>query len=104
VPGAAVLAFTMHSDDESVFAALRAGAFGYLVKGADKAELERAVLCVAAGEAVFLGPGVARRVLAYFTGGPSALPPSPLPQLTDREREILDLMAEGWGNQVIAQR
>ena len=103
-PGTAVLAFTMHSDDESVFAALRAGALGYLVKGADKEELERAVLCVASGEAVFLGPGIARRVLAFFAAGSAPSPPRPFPELTDREREILDLMAAGWGNQNIAQR
>jgi DNA-binding NarL/FixJ family response regulator len=108
-PGIAVLAFTMHSDDESVFSALRAGALGYLVKGADKAELERGVRSVASGEAVFLRPGVARRVLAFFAAAqaPAARAPAglrPLPQLTDREREILDLMAAGWGNQVIARK
>jgi len=107
-PAIAVLAFTMHSDDESVFSALRAGALGYLVKGADKAELERAVLSVASGEAVFLGPGVARRVLSFFSGAPAVpaveagLPG--LTALTEREREILDLMATGWGNQVIASK
>jgi len=109
-PAIAVLAFTMHSDDESVFSALRAGALGYLVKGADKAELERAVLSVASGEAVFLGPGVARRVLSFFSAAPAAPAPSapsaltPLTSLTEREREILDLMATGWGNQVIASK
>jgi DNA-binding NarL/FixJ family response regulator len=110
-PAIAVLAFTMHSDDESVFSALRAGALGYLVKGADKAELERAVLSVASGEAVFLGPGVARRVLSFFSAAPAlpaveAGPPAltSLTSLTEREREILDLMATGWGNQVIARK
>jgi len=112
-PAIAVLAFTMHSDDESVFSALRAGALGYLVKGADKAELERAVLSVASGEAVFLGPGVARRVLSFFSAAPAAPAPSApsaltsltsLTSLTEREREILDLMATGWGNQVIASK
>jgi DNA-binding NarL/FixJ family response regulator len=103
-PDVAVLAFTMHSDDESVFAALRAGALGYLVKGADKQELERAVLTVASGEAVFLGPGVARRVLAFFAAAAAPALPDPFPELTEREREILDLMAAGWGNQVIAAR
>src|SRR5262249_20062833 len=78
----------------------------YLVKGADKEELERAVRTVASGEAAFLGPGVARRVLAYFARpmGAAPAPPNPLPQLTEREREILDLMATGWGNQHIAAR
>jgi DNA-binding NarL/FixJ family response regulator len=108
LPGTAVLAFTMYDDDESIFAALRAGALGYLVKGADKAELERAVLSVASGEAVFLGPGVAQRVLAFFAGAAAAVPARPaaaaFPHLTEREREILDLVAAGWGNQVIARR
>jgi len=103
-PDLAVLAFTMHADDESVFAALRAGAMGYLVKGADKAELERAVLTVAAGEAVFLGPGIARRVLSFFAAAPAARPPDAFSHLTEREREILDLMATGWGNQAIARQ
>ena len=105
-PATAVLAFTMHSDDESVFSALRAGALGYLVKGADKAELERAILSVASGEAVFLGPGVARRVLSYFTSAPkpAAAAAPAFPSLTEREREILDLMAAGWGNQNIARK
>jgi DNA-binding NarL/FixJ family response regulator len=104
VPETVVLAFTMHSDDESVFSALRAGALGYLVKGADKAELERAVRSVASGEAVFLGPGVARRVLSYFAATPVPPARQPIAQLTEREREILDLMAAGWGNQVIARQ
>ena len=65
-PGTAVLAFTMSDDDESVFAALRAGALGYLVKGAPRQELVRAIQVVADGEALFLGPGVARRVQAHF--------------------------------------
>jgi len=102
-PGTAVLAFTMYEDDESIFAAIRAGALGYLVKGADRAELVRAIESVAAGEAVFLGPGVARRVLAYFAGSTQRVA-DPLPGLTEREREILDLMATGWGNQNIARR
>jgi DNA-binding NarL/FixJ family response regulator len=103
VPDTAVLAFTMYEDDDSVFAALRAGATGYLVKGADKGELVRAVQSVASGEAVFLGPGVARRVLAHFAtlSAPPAGPP--LSGLTEREREILDLMATGHGNQHIAR-
>ena len=102
-PGSAVLAFTMYEDDESIFAAIRAGALGYLVKGADRAELVRAIESVASGEAVFLGPGVARRVLAYFAGSPQRVA-DPVPGLTEREREILDLMATGWGNQNIARR
>jgi DNA-binding NarL/FixJ family response regulator len=103
-PETAVLVLTMHDDDASLFAAIRAGARGYLLKGADQAELARAIRGVAAGEAVF-GPGVARRVLSH-------LPPGPLPgtagspdnYLTQRERQIVDLLAQGWGNHTIARR
>jgi DNA-binding NarL/FixJ family response regulator len=104
---AAVLVLTMHEDDDSVFAAVRAGASGYLLKGAGRGDVIRAVLAVADGEAVF-GPGIAKRVLGFFasatsshTAGPK---PRPFPELTDREREILDLMAQGIGNQTIARR
>ncbi|TRW44510.1 response regulator [Georgenia yuyongxinii] len=97
----AVLILTMHEDDESLFAAVRAGAAGYLLKDAGRDHLVRSVLAVAAGEAVF-GPGVAQRVLAAMRG-PMATS-APFPVLTDREREILDLVAHGLGNQVIARR
>jgi DNA-binding NarL/FixJ family response regulator len=106
-PGVAVLVLTMHDAEPLVFAALSAGACGYLLKGADQAEIERAVRGAAAGEAVF-GAGVARRVLARLQGEPSRGGPlgsgGADSALTDREREILDLMAEGWGNQEIAER
>jgi DNA-binding NarL/FixJ family response regulator len=101
-PAVAVLVLTMHDDDASVFAAVRAGARGYLLKGADQNELARAIRGVADGEAVF-GPGVARRVLTHFRPGGGA-PRAADTHLTDRERQILDLMAEGWGNQAIARR
>ncbi|MFD1505724.1 response regulator transcription factor [Georgenia yuyongxinii] len=97
----AVLILTMHEDDESLFAAVRAGAAGYLLKDAGRDHLVRSVLAVAAGEAVF-GPGVAQRVLAAMRG--PAAPAAPFPVLTDREREILDLVAHGQGNQAIARR
>jgi len=96
-PHVAVLVLTMHDDDDTVFAAVRAGARGYLLKGAQRAELLRAIRAVEAGEAIF-GPGVARRLMAFFAR-PSPRPQQDaFPQLTEREREILDLIAEGRSN------
>ncbi len=96
-PHVAVLVLTMHDDDETVFEAVRAGARGYLLKGARRADLLRAVHAVAAGEAIF-GPVVARRLMAYFTR-PAARPdPAAFPELTEREREILGMVAEGRSN------
>jgi DNA-binding NarL/FixJ family response regulator len=102
LPGVAVLVLTMLEDDDSVFAAVRAGARGYLLKGAGREELTRAVLGVGNGEAVF-GPGIAQRILAFFTPG-IPHPAPPLPELTEREREVLDLLAQGYGNHAIAKR
>ena len=100
-PDVAVLVLTMSDDDDSVFAAMRAGARGYLVKGAEQEEIGRAVRAVASGEAIF-GPGVAQRVLRFFaTPVPVA---DPFPELTAREREILDLLAAGLANSAIAVR
>lgn len=98
----AVLVLTMQSDDDSLFAAIRAGAAGYLLKGADRAEVIRAVVGVANGEAVF-GPQVAGRMLATLSGRRPASAP-PFAELTDREHDILDLVARGLGNQAIARR
>ena len=95
VPTAAVLVLTMFDDDDSVFAAMRAGARGYLVKGAEQDEIARAIRAVAAGEAIF-GPAVAQRVLGFLTG--SSTPDVPFPELTARERQILDLLASGLPN------
>ncbi|MGW7685526.1 response regulator [Kribbella sp. NPDC054772] len=100
-PEVAVLVLTMFEDDDSVFAAMRAGARGYLVKGAEQEEIARAIQAVAAGEAIF-GPGVARRVLTFFSAPPPAA--EPFPQLTTRERQILDLIAAGLSNTAIATR
>jgi DNA-binding NarL/FixJ family response regulator len=100
-PEVAVLVLTMSDDDETVFAAMRAGARGYLVKGATKEEILRAVTAVAAGEAIF-GPDVARRVLSYFSATPQKR--EPFPELTPREREVLDLLAAGLSNTAIATR
>ena len=103
VPSAGVLVLTMFEDDESVFAAMRAGARGYLVKGADSPDVERAITAVARGEAIF-GPGVAERVLGYLTRPLSAHDDVVFPELTDREREVLELIAGGHGNGAIASR
>ncbi|MFF0341882.1 response regulator [Kribbella sp. NPDC004875] len=101
VPEVAVLVLTMFEDDDSVFAAMRAGARGYLVKGAEQEEIARAIQAVAAGEAIF-GPGVARRVLTFFAAPPPTA--EPFPQLSARERQILDLIAAGLSNTAIATR
>jgi DNA-binding NarL/FixJ family response regulator len=100
-PEVAVLVLTMLDDDDWVFAAMRAGARGYLVKGASQQEIVRAITAVAAGEAIF-GPGVARRVLRYFAA-PLAAQPA-FPELSPREREVLDLIAGGLTNAAIAVR
>jgi DNA-binding NarL/FixJ family response regulator len=102
-PDLAVLILTMHSDDESLFAAMRAGARGYLLKGSDRAELTAAVHAVARGEAVY-GPGVAQRIIDFFTGGPKQHASRAFPELTGRERDVLDLLAQGSTNRGIADR
>jgi DNA-binding NarL/FixJ family response regulator len=101
-PDVAVLVLTMLDDDDSVFAAMRAGARGYLVKGASQQEIVRAITAVAAGEAIF-GPGVARRVLRFFASPPAVAEPA-FPELSPREREVLDLIAGGLSNTAIASR
>lgn len=101
-PDAAVLVVSMLDDDASVFAAMRAGARGFVLKGADPDELRRAISGVANGEAIF-GPGVAERVLDLFMR-PSSTEATPVfPELTDREREVLDRVARGETNPVIAR-
>lgn len=95
-----VLILTMYDDDENVIAALRAGAYGYAVKGADGEEIVAAVRAVARGEAVF-GAGIADRLLTHFARAATA---SPFPQLTDREHEVLALLARGLDNAAIARR
>jgi DNA-binding NarL/FixJ family response regulator len=100
-PHIGVLVVTMHDDDDSVFAAMRAGARGYLLKGADAAEIARAVQAVAGGEAIF-GPSVARRVLDWFAAPRPAAVTAVFPELTEREHEVLDLIAAGRNNPDIA--
>lgn len=101
-PSVGVLVVTMMDDDDSVFAAMRAGARGYLLKGAGPGDIQRAVEAVARGE-VLLGPQVAARALGYLTGARRD-GPTPFPDLTDREREILDLVAAGLDNAAVARR
>ena len=100
-PAPAVLVLTMHEDDESVFSAMRAGARGYLLKGAAQDDVSRAIMAVGRGEAIF-GPAVATQILKFFTTGNR--PAEPFPELTAREKEILDLVAAGLSNTEIAQR
>jgi len=104
VPSTRVLVLTMFEDDDSVFAAMRAGASGYLVKGAQQDEILRAIRAVAAGEAIF-GPSVARRILAFFAGAAAVRPPAvpPFPDLTARELDVLDRIAAGLSNATIAR-
>ena len=99
-PHIGVIVLTMFEDDDSVFAAMRAGARGYLLKGADQAEILRALHSVASGEAMF-GPAIARRLINFFAQLNSK-PPHPFPELTEREREILNLLARGRSNAEIA--
>jgi DNA-binding NarL/FixJ family response regulator len=102
-PHVRVLVLTLSEDDSTVFAAMQAGAMGYLLKGANQADIVRAVTAVAHGEVLF-GPAMARQVADYFaaaaaSGGALA---AVFPELTAREREILDLVAEGRSNAQIA--
>ena len=101
-PSIAVLVLTMLDGDESVFAAMRAGARGYLLKGADREEIRQALDTVSRGGIVF-SSGIATRVLGYFAGG-APTSTAPFPELTEREREILDLVARGLTNTEIAGR
>jgi DNA-binding NarL/FixJ family response regulator len=103
-PGLAILVLTMHEDDAHLFAALRAGARGYLVKGADGAEIVRAVQSVAAGDAVYGGP-VASRIVSFFAGRPAESPTArAFPDLTPREQDVLELLSTGCRNHEVARR
>lgn len=100
-PGIAVLVFTMRDDDAAVFTAMRAGARGFIHKDAEQDDIVRAIRGVAAGEAIF-GPAIAARLTELFGG--QSLDRHPFPDLTSREREVLDLIAEGLPNNAIARR
>jgi DNA-binding NarL/FixJ family response regulator len=102
-PEVAVLVLTMVEDDDSVFAAIRAGARGYLLKGAGRDDVLRAINAVHQGDAIF-GPSIAERMLAFWTVGPGTPAPQPFSELTDRERQILELIAQGLNNVEIARR
>jgi DNA-binding NarL/FixJ family response regulator len=103
-PRSSVLVLTMFEDDDSVFAALRAGARGYLLKGAGQEELGRAIQAVACGEAIF-SPAIATKVIDFFArADPAGLPPTVFSDLTNREREVLDLIAQGLPNSEITRR
>ena len=102
-PHVAVLVLTMYDDDTSVFATMRAGARGYLLKGADQDQIVQAVRAVARGEAIF-GPGIAAKLLGYFANARGAQLAPAFPELTDREREILELVAQGKSNQQITRQ
>jgi len=102
-PHISVLVLTMLDDDASVFAAMRAGARGYLLKDADQDEIIRAIRAVGSGEAIF-GPAIATRVVDYFAAPRPSLPPQAFPELTARERELLELLAQGHSNPEIAER
>jgi DNA-binding NarL/FixJ family response regulator len=99
-PHIAVLVLTMFDDDDSIFSALRAGARGYLLKGADREQIRCGIQAAANGEVIF-GAQLAERMLGYFT---AAAPPPVFPQLTEREREVLELVAQGQDNTSIAAR
>lgn len=101
-PHIRVLVLTMIEDDDSVFAAIRAGALGYLLKGARQADLVRAIQAVARGEAIY-SPAIAQRIIGYFARPNIRRPESTFPELTDREHQVLDLIAAGHNNTYIAQ-
>ena len=105
-PETAILMLTMFEDYKSIFAALRAGAHGYVLKGADGAETLRAIRAAAGGEAIF-SPTITRRLTEYFATpkqGAKAAPDQAFPDLTEREHEVLSLVAEGYTNNAIASR
>jgi DNA-binding NarL/FixJ family response regulator len=104
-PAISVLVLTMFDDDESVFAAIRAGARGYLVKGAAQEQIVRAIRAVAGGDVVF-GAGIAERAMTFFaaSGRIGARAGRQFPELTEREVEVLELIARGLNNAEIARR
>jgi DNA-binding NarL/FixJ family response regulator len=102
-PSIGVVVVTMFEDDDSVIAAMRAGARGYILKGADAEEVLKVVSAVAEGEAHF-GPEIARRLMGFFSAPKPTAPSEAFPELTAREAEVLDLIAQGRNNAKIARR
>lgn len=102
-PHIAVLMVTMFDDDQSVFSAMRAGARGYILKGAKHDEMQRAIRAAANGEAIF-SPTVAGRMMEFFANILPVRETQIFPELSEREREILDLIAQGYKNPEIAER
>jgi DNA-binding NarL/FixJ family response regulator len=98
-----VVILTMYEDDDSVFSAMRAGARGYVLKGAHPSQILKVLRAVASGEAYF-GPEIARRLMSFFSAPKPASPVEAFPELTSREVEILDLIAQGHSNAKIAAR
>jgi DNA-binding NarL/FixJ family response regulator len=102
-PDIRILVITLFEDDDSIFAALKAGARGYILKDADEDEMMRAIRSAGEGEAIF-SPPVAARLIDFFTENSHHEPAAAFPELTDREREILSLIARGDTNAAIAAR
>lgn len=102
-PSVRVCVLTMYDDDDSLFTAMRAGARGYLLKGAEQEEITRAVHGIAAGEVIF-GPGIAVRVLHQLSSSPAEDDAAAFPELTPRELEVLDLLAAAMPTGAIAAR
>lgn len=102
-PHIRILVVSMLEDDDSVFAAMRAGARGYLPKGANQKEMLAAIRAVANGEAIF-GPGIAQRLIGFFSTPRSSMQSRIFPELTERESEILALIAQGRTNEEIAEQ
>jgi DNA-binding NarL/FixJ family response regulator len=100
-PGTGIIMLTMLEDDDSLFSALRAGARGYVLKGADKAEMVKSIREVANGGALF-GPAIANRLTKFFKDPGGMAKPSTFPELTEREFEVLELIAKAYNNQEIA--
>ena len=101
-PKVGIVVLTMFEDDDSVFSAMRAGAKGYVLKGADPSEILKVVRAVAEGDAYF-GAEIARRLTDFFSAPRTASPAEPFPELTAREREVLDLIAQSHNNAKIAR-
>ena len=102
-PDIRILVVTLYEDNDSIFSALRAGAHGYILKYADEEEMMRAIRAVGAGEAIF-SPAIATRLIDYFAAVKQQVPSDVFPELTDREREILVLIARGESNAAIAEQ